>query len=189
LERLKARLVLRLARRFLPLRGVGKVSYLQSLDVIRACARHLGDQLVAEGQLDHREDAFYLTAQELGHRLPNDMKPVVVRRRTLRDEYLGVDVPLSWTGQPEPVVGGGDDGGEVTTLAGVGVSAGVVEGRAVVVGEPGDAEIDEGDILVAHTTDPSWVSLMFLANGLVVDIGGMMSHAAVVARELGIPCV
>jgi pyruvate, water dikinase len=54
---------------------------------------------------------------------------------------------------------------------------------------PPDASWDDGDILIAHTTDPSWVSLMFLASGLVVDIGGMMSHAAVVARELGIPCV
>jgi phosphohistidine swiveling domain-containing protein len=90
---------------------------------------------------------------------------------------------------PQPVVGTPDDGGEVTALAGVGASGGVVEGRAVVVDQPSDAEIDDGDVLVAHITDPSWVSLMFLASGLVVDIGGMMSHAAVVARELGIPCV
>jgi pyruvate,water dikinase len=46
-----------------------------------------------------------------------------------------------------------------------------------------------GDILVAHTTDPSWASIMFLAKALVVDIGGLLSHAAVVGRELGIPCV
>ena len=189
LERLKARLVLRLARRFMPLRGVGKVPYLQSLDVIRACARHLGDQLVAEGRLDDREDAFYLTAGELGRSLPSDVKTLVAARRALRDEYLGVEMPLSWTGQPQPVVGAGEDGGTVTSLAGVGASGGVVEGRAVVVDEPAEAEIDDGDILVAHTTDPSWVSLMFLASGLVVDIGGMMSHAAVVARELAIPCV
>lgn len=188
-ERLKARVVLRWARRFLPLRGVGKVSYLQCLDVIRACARHLGDQLVAEGRLDDRDDAFYLTAEELGGRLPNDVKALVAQRRALRDEFLGVEAPMSWTGQPRPVVNAGDNEGDVATLAGVGASAGVVEGRAVVVDEPADAEIDVGDILIAHTTDPSWVSLMFLASGLVVDIGGMMSHAAVVARELGIPCV
>jgi pyruvate, water dikinase len=189
MERLKARLVLRLARRFVPLRGVGKVSYLQSLDVIRACARHLGEQLVAEGRLDDPDDAFYLTADELGRDLPSDLKTLVAQRRALRDEYQSLDAPLSWTGQPQPVVGTADDGGEVTTLAGVGASGGVVEGRAVVVDQPSDAEIDDGDVLVAHITDPSWVSLMFLASGLVVDIGGMMSHAAVVARELGIPCV
>lgn len=188
-ERLKARLVLRLARRFLPLRGVGKVSYLQSLDVIRACARHLGDQLVAEDRLDHREDAFFLTADELGHHPRSDLKPLVAQRRNVRDEYLGLEVPSCWTGQPQPVVKTGGDGEQVGSLSGVGVSGGVVEGRAVVVDQPAEAEIDNGDVLVAHTTDPSWVSLMFLASGLVVDIGGMMSHAAVVARELGIPCV
>jgi pyruvate, water dikinase len=189
LERLKARLVLRLARRFLPLRGVGKVSYLQSLDVIRACARHLGDQLVDEHRLDDRDDAFFLTALELGSNPSSDLKPLVAQRRALRNEYLGLDVPSSWTGQPQPIVRTADDTEEVTTLSGVGASGGVVEGRAVVVDQPADAEIDDGDVLVAHTTDPSWVSLMFLARGLVVDIGGMMSHAAVVARELGIPCV
>ena len=84
MERLKARVVLRLARRFVPLRGVGKVSYLQSLDVIRACARHLGDQLVAERRLDDRDDAFYLTAEELRRNLPSDPKTLVAQRRSLR---------------------------------------------------------------------------------------------------------
>jgi pyruvate,water dikinase len=55
--------------------------------------------------------------------------------------------------------------------------------------DPALAEMDPGDVLVAHTTDPSWASLMFMASALVVDIGGQLSHAAVVARELGIPCV
>lgn len=55
--------------------------------------------------------------------------------------------------------------------------------------DPALAEMEPGDILVAHTTDPSWASLMFMAHALVVDIGGQLSHAAVVARELGIPCV
>lgn len=188
-QRLKSRVVLRLARRFLPLRGVGKVSYLQSLDVVRACARRLGDQLVAEGVLGDRDDAFYLTAEELSASLPPDVKSIVAQRRKLRDEYRQVAVPSSWKGQPQPVVRTGGEAEDVTTLSGVGASGGVVEGRAVVVDEPADAEINDGDILIARTTDPSWVSLMFLASGLVVDIGGMMSHAAVVARELGIPCV
>jgi pyruvate,water dikinase len=65
----------------------------------------------------------------------------------------------------------------------------VVDGPARVVTDPALADMDPGDILVAHTTDPSWASLMFMARALVVDIGGQLSHAAVVARELGIPCV
>jgi pyruvate,water dikinase len=165
LQRLKSRLVLPLARRFLPLRGVGKVSYLQSLDVVRACARHLGDQMVADGILVDRDDAFYLTAEELSTELPFGVKTLVAQRRNLRNEYRQVEVPSSWKGQPQPVVRTDDETEDVTTLAGVGASGGVVEGRAVVVDEPADAEIDDGDILIAHTTDPSWVSLMFLASG------------------------
>jgi phosphoenolpyruvate synthase/pyruvate phosphate dikinase len=75
------------------------------------------------------------------------------------------------------------------TLTGTGASPGAVEGRAVVVTDPARADVEPGDILVAYTTDPSWASIMFLAKALVVDIGGVLSHAAVVARELGIPCV
>ena len=55
--------------------------------------------------------------------------------------------------------------------------------------DPSEAEVEDWDILVAYTTDPAWVSLMFLSQALVVDIAGLMSHAVVVARELGIPCV
>ena len=72
---------------------------------------------------------------------------------------------------------------------GIGVSKGVVEGVARVVLQPDFAEVQEGEILVAPFTDPGWASIMFISSALVVDIGGALSHAAVVARELGIPCV
>jgi pyruvate,water dikinase len=58
-----------------------------------------------------------------------------------------------------------------------------------VVLEPGDDDIEPDEILVAHYTDPSWSSILFLASALVIDIGGRLSHAAVVSRELGVPCV
>lgn len=74
-------------------------------------------------------------------------------------------------------------------IEGIGVSSGVVEGVARVVTDPAFGEVEPGEILVAPMTDPSWSSIMFLSAGLVVDIGGPISHAAVVARELGLPCV
>jgi phosphoenolpyruvate synthase/pyruvate phosphate dikinase len=77
----------------------------------------------------------------------------------------------------------------LTTIAGIGASSSTVEGTVRVVSDPTFAEVEPGEILVSHTTDPSWASIMFVSAGLVVDIGGMISHAAVVARELGIPCV
>ena len=183
----RARVVLRLARRFIPLRGVGKVSYLQSLDVLRAAARRLGALLVAEGRLTTVDDAFYLTAAELAGGLTEDLAALTADRRTTRERYRALEIPTAWTGQPVPV--SATAVAERSGLSGVGACHGVAEGRAVVVLDPSTAEIDEGDILIAHTTDPAWVSLMFLCGGLVVDIGGMMSHAAVVARELGVPCV
>jgi pyruvate,water dikinase len=89
--------------------------------------------------------------------------------------------PLTVETRPEPELDG--------KLVGVGVSAGRVEGRIRVVMDAADTAMEPGEILVAHTTDPSWTSIMFPATALVVDIGGQLSHAAVVARELGIPCV
>ncbi|TVX99210.1 phosphoenolpyruvate-utilizing protein [Mycolicibacterium porcinum] len=189
----RARIVLKLARRYIPLRGTGKVSYLQCLDVLRAGARHIGALLAEAGRIDDPEDAFYLTADELsGPTLTDpcaDLRQIVGARRELRLEYQALTVPSAWTGTPEPQALETQAAGSVTSLSGIGTCSGIVEGRAVVVIDPADADVDDGDILVAHTTDPSWVSLMFLSAALVVDIGGMMSHAAVVARELGIPCV
>lgn len=188
LGRQRAKLTLRLARRFIPLRGTGKVSYLQSLDVLRAAARRLGALLLEQGVIDEASDAFYLTADELAAPITTDVRSLISERRATRTRYQSLTLPAAWTGQPVPQVeSDGDE--QIRTLTGVGACAGVVQGRAVVVLDPANAEIEPGDILIAHTTDPAWVSLMFLAGALVVDIGGLMSHAAVVARELGIPCV
>jgi pyruvate,water dikinase len=98
---------------------------------------------------------------------------------------------------PIPVSAGAGPGanGDDTTLApgdqvqGIGVSGGVVEGPVRVVTDPSFAEVEPDEILVAPVTDPSWSSIMFISAALVVDIGGALSHAAVVARELDIPCV
>jgi len=74
-------------------------------------------------------------------------------------------------------------------LAGSAVSAGTVEGRARVILSLEDAKMDKGDILVAPYTDPGWTPLFPLASGLVTEVGGLMTHGAVVAREYGIPAV
>jgi pyruvate,water dikinase len=94
-----------------------------------------------------------------------------------------------WRGVPEPVLAETPEEETAGTISGTGVSAGVVEGVVRVVTDPGFADVEDGEILVSPTTDPSWASIMFLSAGLVVDIGGALSHAAVIARELSIPCV
>jgi pyruvate,water dikinase len=191
--RLRANTVLRLARHYIPLRGTGKVAYLQSLDVLRATARHIGGLLVDAGRLADADDAFYLTIDELTGAAATDptvdLRRTVVGRREIRAQYQALTVPSAWTGQPEPQSVSAPIDETLRSLTGIGACAGIAEGRAIVVTDPAETEIADGDILIAHTTDPSWVSLMFLSSALVVDIGGMMSHAAVVARELDIPCV
>jgi len=88
---------------------------------------------------------------------------------------------------PVPVVDG--DGPPSVTVSGVGVSPGVVEGIARVVTDAACCDVEPGEILVTPATDPSWSSIMFISAALVVDIGGVLSHAAIVARELALPCV
>lgn len=192
-----ARLVLRLARERLCLRGVGKRSFLQANDVARASARRLGAFLAQRGELAAEDDIFYLTVDEvLAERLPADVETLVAKRRARRDEYQRYTLPEKWKGTAVavPLAAAQDaDGAEALGLGdilqGIGVSAGIVEGAVRVVTDPSFAEVEPDEILVAPVTDPSWSSIMFISSALVVDIGGPLSHAAVVARELSIPCV
>ena len=190
-QRPGAKFVLHLAETRLPLRGVAKRSFLQGIDILRASARRIGSELARSGAIADLEDVFYLTLEELTGQLPDDVRQLVPRRRERRLAYQQVELPGSWTGQVVPVSRGlqGPGTDRPTEIAGVGVSAGVVEGSVRVVTDPSFEEVEPGEILVAPTTDPSWASIMFLSAGLVVDIGGPLSHAAVVARELGLPCV
>ena len=75
-------------------------------------------------------------------------------------------------------------------LSGIAAVTGVAEGRARVVTDPFDpGDLGPGDVLIAPLTDPSWTPLFVPAEAVVVDVGGQMSHAVIVAREFGIPCV
>jgi len=186
------RLVLRLGRTRLPLRGVTKRSFLQAFDTIRTASRRLGDLWVAEGRLDDADDIFFLTLDEVLAGAPADARQLVADRRARRAAYQEFDVPPAWQGLPEIDLSGPaacTAGAEDGDLVGIGVSAGVVEGRARVLLTPDFGAVQPDEILVAPTTDPSWSSIMFVSAGLVVDIGGALSHAAVVAREMGLPCI
>ncbi|MGW4124656.1 PEP-utilizing enzyme [Nocardia sp. NPDC004711] len=178
--------------RFLALREQGKAGYLLTFDVTRAATRRLGGHLVARGVIDRVEDVFHLSYEELVRGVDGDHRELVAGRSAGYQERLDYRLPQSWTGQPEV-----RKAGEATAatpsdpriITGVAASGGVVEGRARVVRDPDTVELEEGDILVCETTDPSWVSLFLVAGGVVTDHGGLLSHGPIVARELGIPCV
>jgi pyruvate,water dikinase len=185
------RTVLALSRRYAPLRGVGKAAFLQSLDVARAAARRLGTCLAAEGILDDPADIFFLTKDEVCHGQWAGARQRVDFRRARRLIYEHLELPVAWRGMPDPQPVEGLDANEGAEglLQGVAASPGTAEGRVRVITDHSESNVEAGEILVAHVTDPSWASALFLSSALVTDIGGLLSHAAVVARELGIPCV
>ena len=192
-KRPAARLLLRLASERLPLRGVGKRSFLQALDVARGAARRAGEHLAAEGHLDDPDDVFYLTVRR-AHRRPAAGREGAGRQAAPAPRRVrAADDPGELEGNPGPGADrrrDADDADEQSLIVeGIGVSAGVAEGPVRVVTDPAFADVEADEILVARTTDPSWCSIMFVSSALVMDIGGQMSHAAVVARELGLPCV
>ncbi|HEY4410027.1 MAG TPA: PEP-utilizing enzyme [Acidimicrobiia bacterium] len=189
-QRPGAKLVLKLAVTRIPLRGVAKAAYLQSLDVVRASGRRLGVLLTEQGVLDEPDDAFYLTDAELLGRMPAEPKMVVAERRLQRREFQRHNIPTNFNGTPEPFeITGPEENPADTPLSGIGASGGIVEGVVRVVHDPTFTDVEQDEVLVCVTTDPSWASVMLLASALVVDIGGLLSHAAVVAREIGVPCV
>jgi pyruvate,water dikinase len=188
----QARLILRAVQTYVPQREVGKAAFLQTFDVARAAARAHGTELAKTGDLDDPEDIFYLTAMEVITGLPDDAKALIRARRQRRDEYQSLDVPESWVGpasaQPKTTPQAAPLDSNV--IEGLGVSPGIAEGPArVILGPDGIPDIEPGEILVCPTTDPSWAPAMLIAAALVIDVGGALSHGAIVARELGVPCV
>jgi rifampicin phosphotransferase len=185
---------LALTRRFVLGREVGKAGFLLAMDGMRAGARAIGAALAAEGRLEDPEDVFFLTLDELLADPRFDRADVIAERRALYTRYRSLDLPPTWQGNPTPVA---LDDLEAPTervdgIAGMGVSPGIAEGTVRVIQDADSDQADDfepGDILVCRITDPSWAPLLSVAAAVVIDIGGSLSHGAIVARELGIPCV
>jgi pyruvate,water dikinase len=148
----------------------------------------IGGELVASGVLDSVDDVYFLTVEEITGDLPGDIRALVKERRATYEEYRTLTLPDQWVGSPTPQM---EPAAEppVTEVTGMAVSPGVVEGVARVIRDADAGDIEEGEILVCATTDPSWASFFLVAGAVVIDIGGPLSHGAIVAREMGIPCV
>ncbi|WP_245818874.1 PEP-utilizing enzyme [Haloechinothrix alba] len=188
LGRLRASLVLKIAKRYIPLREVGKAAFVQTIDGARAAARVIGADLEARGMVSSADDVYYLTVDEVIRELPNDVEAVVQQRRAIYDEYRQLTLPDQWVGSPTPVSNRAAEEPD-SEVSGMPVSPGVVEGKARVIHDADATELEDGEVLVCATTDPSWASLFLVASAVVIDIGGPLSHGAIVAREMGIPCV
>jgi pyruvate,water dikinase len=185
-----AKLLLTLAATFIPLREEGKAALARAFDGTRAACGVRGRQLAAEGVIDEPRDVFFLTMEEIRGTPPANARALVRQRRALHAAYEKIDVPDFWIGQPEPVAVAVATDERVSQVTGIAAAHGVAEGRARVLASADDCDdLEEGEILVCRTTDPSWASAFYLAAGAVIDVGSTSSHGAIVAREMGMPCV
>ncbi|MEU6429450.1 rifamycin-inactivating phosphotransferase [Microbispora sp. NPDC046973] len=150
------------------------------------------DRLVRSGVLREKDDIFFLRLEELREVVRTDHVDagLILERREAFRSYETLTPPRVLTSDGEAVTGRyRRDDAPPGALAGLPVSAGTVEGRARVVMDMAQAELEAGDILVTAYTDPSWTPLFVAAAGLVTEVGGLMTHGAVIAREYGLPAV
>jgi len=149
-------------------------------------------QLKADGIIREEEDIYYLSFAELRELLRShsfDYKTIEKRKEEFA-LYKRLTPPRVITSEGEIITGTYQrDQLPADALAGLAVSAGVAEGRARVIRNMEEADLKEGDILVTVFTDPSWTPLLVSIGALVTEVGGLMTHGAVIAREYGLPAV
>jgi rifampicin phosphotransferase len=150
------------------------------------------ERLVQAHVLREKEDIFYLRFEELYDVVrANEVDDRLVgQRKEAFQSYQALTPPRVLTSDGEAVAGAyRRDDVPAGALVGLPVSAGTVEGRARVILDMAEADLEAGDILVTAYTDPSWSPLFIAITGLVTEVGGLMTHGAVIAREYGLPAV
>ena len=184
---------------WLPGRERTKTNNIRAIHEMRMAMREIGARMVAAGAFDEIEDFGFVTQDEM-LRLFADPASFAATVRERRDEYnrlLELEPPFVFVGRtdgpdtwPRRDAEAADRLGAGDVLAGMAGCPGSAEGIARVVLDSNDpTALEPGDILVAPITDPSWTPLFVPAAGVVVDVGAPLSHAIIVSRELGIPCV
>ena len=179
-------------RTFIGYREYPKYGMVSRYFVYKQALLEEAERLVQADVLREKEDVFYLTLQEL-HEVSRaneaDYRVIAERKEAFRT-YGALTPPRVLTSEGEVVSGRyRRDDVPAAALVGLPVSAGIVEGRARVIHDMADADVEPGDILVTAFTDPSWSPLFVAIAGLVTEVGGLMTHGAVIAREYGLPAV
>ncbi len=179
-------------RTFIGYREYPKYGMVSRYFVYKQALLEEAERLVQAHVLREKEDTYYLTFQELHDVVrTNQLDDQLIRqRKDAFRSYQALTPPRVLTSDGEVIAGAyRRDDLPTGALVGLPVSAGTIEGRARVILDMAEADLEAGDILVTAHTDPSWTPLFVAINGLVTEVGGLMTHGAVIAREYGLPAV
>jgi phosphohistidine swiveling domain-containing protein len=194
---LKARLVLWAAKRMRALAGLRespKLWAIRMMGLVRQALLDSGEELVEDRLLTQPDDLFFLHLAELKALAAGERRDwsalAQARRQTYAREQRRQRIPRLLLSDGQAFYEGMAPLAEgENVLTGSPVSPGIVEGRVRVVWDPQGAQLEPGEILVCPATDPAWTPLFLVAGGLVMEVGGLMTHGSVVAREYGIPAI
>jgi pyruvate,water dikinase len=180
----------RAVERYMPLREAPKHYGIVVFARMRAAALELGRRLVERGLLEAADDVFFLELPELASHDGRDRRALVVERRARYERFRAERAPDFVRSDGVPVAeAAADSAAEDGVLRGAAISPGCAEGPVRVLREPDPRRMADGDVIVLEFADPGWTPLFPRAAAVVMEIGGLMCHAAVVAREMGIPAV
>lgn len=181
-----------LIRNFIGYREYPKYGMISRYFVYKQYLLKEAERLVEAGIFHEKEDIFYLSFEEL-HEVVRTNKVdnlIISKRKDEYKRYAKLTPPRVITSDGEIIVGKYNRGNlPAEAIIGLPVSSGVIEGRARVILNIEDADLEDGDVLVTTFTDPSWTPLFVSIKGLVTEVGGLMTHGAVIAREYGLPAV
>ena len=185
---MRAKLVAAAAATQIREREVRRDRMVRAIWVLRGLLREYGRRMVAAGELSEVDDVFYLLVDELDAP-PPDVAAVVARRRAEQRTLQDLIPPETFSGRWAPTAPSTDTLRDGDVLHGIGVSGGRVRGRVRVVQPETIDDLQPGEILVAKVTDVGYTPAFAYAAAVVTELGGPTSHAAIVAREFGVPCV
>ncbi|MDA2121941.1 phosphoenolpyruvate synthase [Bacillus cereus] len=184
--------MIRNIRNFIGYREYPKYGMINRYFIYKQALLKEAEQLVQSGVIHEVDDIYYLTFEEL-HEVVRTKKlnyDLIHKQKNDYKLYEKLTPPRIMTSDGEIITGKYKrENLPVDAIAGLPVSSGLVEGRARVILNMEDANLEEGDILVTAFTDPGWTPLFVSIKGLVTEVGGLMTHGAVIAREYGLPAV
>lgn len=172
----------------------------RAFGVVREMFIHIGKRFNSDGIIESSRDIFYLTREEIfayieGRSVSSDLKPLITLRKSEYEKYRNSPLPSERfatygavyhsndffsTAKSEPLEG---------DLKGIGCCPGRVQAKVRVISDPREFSTLKGEILVTSSTDPGWVTLFPSASGIIVERGSLLSHSAIVSREMGKPCI